>query len=194
VLSFIVFAVISGCNGKTVSTANGTSPDGAGGGSWSTYDGAAGRAADAAASGGVRSSASGGAGDVASGGARSTTATFDSGSTSTPLPACPNLTTVVDGGSEATCDGWRAYLVCLAVNATAGGAGQTCLSDNADHCPPGPFMVSGPLSCQDRCAPTEYAVGCSGAAFGAPLTVTLPADCREVNGRGGEVYCCPCGS
>jgi hypothetical protein len=186
--SLIVIAVVAGCDGKTMSTASGLSTDGAGGESWSTHDAATGGAGDM--------TASGGAGDMtASGGALGTapdaTTTVDA---TVPLPACPRLTSSVDGGSEATCTGARTYLVCRALSATAGAAAQTCLSDNATRCPPGPFMVSGPFACQDECEPTEYAVGCGGAAFGAPLTATLPPECREINGRGGALYCCPCGS
>lgn len=184
-LSVIVIAVVSGCDGKTASTAIGISTDGTGGESWSTHDAASGGAGDVIASGGARSAAVDAATKIDAG-----------GPPAAPLPACPNLTSIVDGGSEATCFGARTALVCRVVKdmAASGAAGETCLSDNATRCPPGPFTVSGSLACQDRCEPTEYAVGCGGAAAGAPLTVTLPPECREINGRYGALYCCPCGS
>jgi hypothetical protein len=183
ILSLIVIAVVSGCDSKTMSTASGLSNDGAGGESWSTHDAASGGDWDLTASGGAGAiTASGGAHGPAPDAATKVDAMV-------PLPACPDLTTVVDGGSEA-CIGSRTYLVCLALS----GAGQTCPSDNASHCPPGPFMVSGPLACRDECEPTEFAVSCGGGAFGLQPKITLPPECREINGRDGVGYCCPCGS
>jgi hypothetical protein len=78
------------------------------------------------------------------------------------------------------------------LHCTSSGGDEFCISDDPTQCPSGGQLpgVSGVLTCNNRCASTEYGVECEPPLLGA----SLPSGCR---GTGGfpevSFFCCPCG-
>jgi hypothetical protein len=71
---------------------------------------------------------------------------------------------------------------------------QDCLSNEA-QCPSGyNSSVPGPWTCQNLCAPSEFAIACG--SIGPGPDVTPPPGCRLVLPTPGGIgfYCCGCGA
>jgi hypothetical protein len=87
----------------------------------------------------------------------------------------------------------------LAVLSCADPAGERedCLSNDVSQCPPSMgamAMFSGPLTCHNLCAASEFGVVCGAIGPGEPQ-VPDPAGCRAavISPAGPTLFCCPCG-
>lgn len=82
----------------------------------------------------------------------------------------------------------RAALHCT----NAGGASVSCVTNSAQCDTSG--SVTGPLTCENQCRPTEFGLICG--YVGPGPQVTPPPNCRALPPfPSGEIwYCCPCGT
>ena len=83
----------------------------------------------------------------------------------------------------------RAVLSCT----NAAGAAAECVTNDA-QCDTSGSNITGPITCQNQCSPSEFGIVCG--YVGPGPEVTPPPTCRSVapTPSGVTFYCCPCGA
>jgi hypothetical protein len=107
------------------------------------------------------------------------------GSQLSALPECSWSSSLNDAAPGA-CTAARALVTCTEAN----GEGSFCLSNDALTC----SGTGAGATCQDKCAPNQYAVSCGQVGPSDSGDATPPANCSPGLFTPGGVafYCCPC--
>lgn len=118
------------------------------------------------------------------------------GSSARPPSACAwDASTYPEDAALGECRAKRAGLDCMWPSGVNGG----CLSDDLMDCPeagiPSVYTAGPAICCLNRCAPNEYAVGCSSLAANIPVGCRATAGPPSPGGPSGAsyiLYCCAC--